>query len=278
MKELMGSLSSVFPALGARWGNYLWYRTQKPALSVAEKSLMQDAQVEYLRIANTSVPVYRFPAEGPRLLLVHGWGGRASHFSFVIHRLRRLNFDIVTFDAPGHGLAPGRRSNFYEFTQAVSAVGQANAPIDGIIAHSAGGLCALSSIATGLATQKLACINPVFSLNDLLFGHFSEKHGIPQSIAKRVERKIEQRFGASIWPDFDGAKRLSQLNLPVLFMHDADDPITPIASWLPHQQNAPNLMIEKTQGLGHHGGLLDKKTLSKLVDFFSVGEVMANAS
>lgn len=247
----------------------MWYRTPKAVLTRVQESLMQDAEIERIQIGGKSVQTYRFPAEGHRLLLVHGWGGRASVFSFIIQRLRRLNLDIVTFDAPSHGNSPGRKSNFYEFTEAISVVGAAHHPVAGILAHSVGGLCSLSSLANGFETRRFASINTTFSLNHLLFRHFSEQHGISQSIAKRVEKHIEKRFGETIWEDFHGPKRLEKLDLPVLFLHDSGDPITPVQSWLPHEKRSPHLTLETTNGLGHYGGLLDKRTVTRLADFFN---------
>src|SRR5262249_24545271 len=61
-----------------------------------------------------------FWGDGPRVYLLHGWGGRATQFAAFVEPLVRAGFMPVAFDAPGHGASGGRTASLLHFARALA--------------------------------------------------------------------------------------------------------------------------------------------------------------
>ena len=64
--------------------------------------------------------------EGKTVLLVHGWGSRASHLAFLGKNIATSGFRAVAFDGPAHGNSQFNgscpRSSLPEFCRAILSV------------------------------------------------------------------------------------------------------------------------------------------------------------
>ncbi len=86
--------------------------------------------------------------EGPTVLLVHGWNGCAAQMSRFIEPLVRAGYYVVAPDLPAHGASSGRRTNLFEFAEAIALLGRRVGPVHGVIAHSLGAAAAAISLAS----------------------------------------------------------------------------------------------------------------------------------
>src|SRR4051794_27933537 len=80
---------------------------------------------------------------GPRVYLVHGWGGHRLQLAAFVEPLVAAGFQVVTYDAPSHGdSGPGglgrRRSSPLEPMQAIGTVIEAHRPAHAILGPSPG--------------------------------------------------------------------------------------------------------------------------------------------
>lgn len=75
VRSLMKIVGRVSPALGARWAERLWFGVPCISLSVQAKSFLKTGSSLNLRW-----DAGRRCGEGPRVLLVHGWGANAAQF------------------------------------------------------------------------------------------------------------------------------------------------------------------------------------------------------
>jgi len=55
--------------------------------------------------------------EGPVVLLVHGWSGRASQMGSIASSIAEKGFKTITFDAFAHGSSPGKQTTVLEFVK-----------------------------------------------------------------------------------------------------------------------------------------------------------------
>jgi pimeloyl-ACP methyl ester carboxylesterase len=145
------------------------------------------------------------------VLLVHGWTSEAAFMTALAEPIRRAGFRVVMFDFPAHGLSPGRRTNLMECAQATLVVAEAMGPVDAIVAHSFGGLCALLAIEgvppmpKSLAVGQLVLIACPNRLSDVT-QEFAELRQMTDAGRKAFERRLE-RVG---WRSLD---RFSTANL-----------------------------------------------------------------
>ncbi|WP_129409958.1 alpha/beta hydrolase [Marinitoga lauensis] len=49
--------------------------------------------------------------ENPKktFVIVHGLGEHSGRYKFLIDKLLNMDYEVITFDLPGHGLGEGKR-------------------------------------------------------------------------------------------------------------------------------------------------------------------------
>ena len=106
-------LNWISPFLASRFGARLFltpFRYKRPE---REKNMALESKKEIITIKkiNREVVVYNYGNADTKVLLVHGWSGSGTQLSMIADRLLEKGFSTVSFDAPAHGEAPGKRSN-----------------------------------------------------------------------------------------------------------------------------------------------------------------------
>ncbi|MPZ71761.1 MAG: alpha/beta fold hydrolase [Nitriliruptorales bacterium] len=96
--------------------------------------------------------------EGPSVLLVHGWGDRASRLGALIAPLVDAGFRVVAVDLPAHGASPGVRTNAYGVAAAIRATAQHVGGVYGVVAHSMGGLETIIALRQELAAERVVLL------------------------------------------------------------------------------------------------------------------------
>ena len=98
--------SAAAPGLAAMAAERLFLTPPRPRRRRVPRALA-GADAFALTAAGGTVRGWRI-GEGPAVLLVHGWGGRASQLLSLAEPLLGAGCSLVTFDAPAHGLSSGR--------------------------------------------------------------------------------------------------------------------------------------------------------------------------
>src|SRR3954470_12436591 len=82
------------------------------------------------------VAVYSW-GEGARpVLLVHGWGARASRFAALVTALLEAGLSPVAYDAWGHGDTPGPVRTIPEHRVVIDELERRHGPFAGVVGHS----------------------------------------------------------------------------------------------------------------------------------------------
>lgn len=137
-------MDRVVPGPTADWLGNRFFTPRRMPSRVSDKEMNGLAsRIEHLTLSNHKhAVVYYWGVEGPKVLLAHGWESRASHFAQLIKTLVEQGFQVVGFDAPGHGDAEGNQSSIVEFIEIIER-----------LAHQEGALTA--SWHTRLAVYRL---------------------------------------------------------------------------------------------------------------------------
>ncbi|MEM7437050.1 MAG: alpha/beta fold hydrolase [Myxococcota bacterium] len=203
--------------------------------------------------------------DGPTVLLVHGWNGRASQLSGFIGPLVDRGYRVVAFDAPAHGESPGKQTTIPEMVRALHQVSAELGEIHGVIAHSMGGAATLLAIDEGFAIERAVLIAPP-SDPALFVTHFARALGLSRELELRLRANIERRAG----------RRLEELRVDrltpskaqsLLVIHDEDDSQVPIEHGISIAETWPNASLVATQGLGHRRILRDAYVNKRSVGF-----------
>jgi pimeloyl-ACP methyl ester carboxylesterase len=201
---------------------------------------------------------------GPTVLLAHGWAGRGAQLGSFVEPLVAAGYRVVAFDAPAHGASPGRRTNLIDMADALARVADSVGPLHAVIAHSFGAAATMVAFSRGLDARSAVFVAPPWSLSEGL-NTFAAALALPPEVIQGVRAEIERRVGLS-WDAFEGATLAPQMTVPLLVVHDRDDPEVPLASGASLVRAWPDAELYETYGLGHRRILRDPVVIAASID------------
>jgi pimeloyl-ACP methyl ester carboxylesterase len=228
-----------------------------------ECAVLAEAERLTIPMPKGKLPAWRW-GEGPVVLLVHGWEGRGSQLAPFVQPLVDAGYCVVSFDAPGHGDAPGRTANLLSFAHAIAAVVAAIGPVHGVVAHSMGGAASLYALRSGLGVQRAVFVAPANAGKAI--ERFCAFAGLSPGTARRMEALLEERFGVPL-EHFSGPRLAADLDVSALVIHDDRDRYVPWGDGAAIAEAWSGSALHTTSGLGHHRILRDPEVVERAVAF-----------
>jgi pimeloyl-ACP methyl ester carboxylesterase len=275
-REAYRVLGLVAPRIAANWAYRQWYATRRFRESEHDMRWRKQAQLQMLDYVHGKVAVYRWGDEDkPVVLCVHGWNGRASQFATMLPALLKAGYQVVAFDAPGHGKSEGNSTNIFRISEVLKTVAGQYPSVQAIISHSFGGMVSAHAIKHhGIAAQKLIMIASPVSTRYLI-DMFAQSMSISQRVMQRFDKMIRHEFGDDVYEKISVEQNLKNSELPILLVHDKQDTAV---SWRNSEriaETALNAVAIYTEGHGHRRLLRDKKLIKKMVNFIKTGTVIS---
>lgn len=285
--------SQVLRFFEARWPDAtaaalepMMFRTMRRSVPDWERSILRQAKRFAVATPSGTLPAWRI-GEGPAVVLVHGWNGRGSQLAALVQPLVESGHEVVLFDAPGHGRAPGWRASLLDFADATDAVVDAVRPMFGpvraIVAHSMGGAAVTyamhrrlrvptTRIERGLRTHRTACerfvfIAPPIDVRDFVRGFVRLMGGGPD-LERSMRQRIEDRFGVAL-EDLYAPSLAREMDAPLLVVHDENDKEVPLERARLLAEAWPDAELAVTSGLGHNRILRDEAVIQRIVRFIA---------
>lgn len=276
------ALESISPALAARLGTHVMFRTQRRSAAEWEQGL-PGATRWTIRDARSTVAISRW-GSGPLVLLVHGWNGRGSQLGAFVPPLVEAGYQVVTFDAPGHGASSGSQSSVVDFADAFELVADQVRPffqpIHAVVAHSLGAPAVMLAMARWLerpapaegagcedpfGRARLVFIAPPIDMRDVT-REFVSMMGLRAATGARIDELAERRLGRPL-SDLYAPHAARNMRAPLLVLHDAGDRAVPLEAGRLLAEAWPGARFEVTSGLGHTRILRDPATVQRVVEF-----------
>jgi pimeloyl-ACP methyl ester carboxylesterase len=261
------ALSIVCPTLAAQIGYTLLSTPPSTPERLWQRALRLAARTKHIAFADGNIAVYEWGA-GPAVLMVHGWGGRATHLGKLIMPLVNAGFRVVAFDAPACGSSSGKRLDLVKYSAAVNAVARDAGPLHTLIAHSFGCPIALMAMRDWrVEAQRLVMISSIHELKWFTdaFCHYT---GISQRVMERMKQiMVERNNGWFDWSKGSVTEMLRRTGLPALLIHDKQDPEVPFSHSLELLRAGPQVRLMSTDGFGHHRLLGNPLVIEKVVSF-----------
>ena len=257
-------MPKISEGLTARAAEHLFCRPRRFQGKAEERAWLANAAPFPLRVGKQTLEGYSW-GQGPTVLLVHGWEGRAGQMTPLVPALCEAGFRVVTWDALGHGDSPGRTSSFVAFVDGIWAAMRAVGDVHGIVAHSMGAAASGLALHEGLEVRKTVFIAPPYSM-EFYADEFARLLGLSASVHERMVRSMERRF----------AIRLSELSfdnveLPnpdsLLMIHDVEDQEVPFELSERIVQRWPSVRLLATRGLGHKRILRDAQVVRSVTRY-----------
>jgi pimeloyl-ACP methyl ester carboxylesterase len=236
-----------------------------------EAAILAQAEMSRILIApgteneREDIAVYRWGAGNRRILLVHGWAGKAAQFFALIGALLERGFAVNAFDAPAHGNSSGVFASGPAFARAARRVGELHGPFYGVVAHSLGATATAIALAQGLQAEQAVLLAPVAFVEPLL-EMFIQVHGLPDPLAAELREQFAARYSSKIISVPLSAK---DFQIPVLIYHDPDDGDLPFshAEAIAHAWSGAELV--SASGAGHWRILRDQTVIAGTLAFLT---------
>jgi pimeloyl-ACP methyl ester carboxylesterase len=240
----------------------LKYKIPKREIEMDSKSVQKTM---YIPAIHKKIRVYEYGQSDKKILLVHGWSGRGTQLFKFADELLKLDYSVVSFDAPAHGKSGSSTTIMLEFIEVVKELEKQYNGFDGAIGHSLGGMSLLKAVSRGVKIPKMAVIGSGDTIQEIL-DVFVSKLELNPKIAFGMKKHFEKQFGESM-ENYSGSESAKNVTIPTLVIHDENDYEVLVNCAKNIHQNLSNGTLEITQGLGHRKILGDKKVIEMAVKF-----------
>ncbi|GAA4228968.1 alpha/beta hydrolase [Actinomadura meridiana] len=233
----------------------------------SERATHDRAAVDRVDVDGRSLAVYRWGDTGGRVLLLHGFEGRASNLSGFVDGIGDLGMSAVAFDFFGHGASEGDRATITDLVAALRVVDTEYGPFRAIVAHSFGALCAYEALRSGVRADRLVTIASICDF-DYVPKVFCQKLGLDPRIEEDLIRRSEEFFSEDyIWERFSATYRAAELTVPLLVIHDENDKEIAVEQGRKIAAVYGQAQYIETRGLGHRRILADADVITATLEF-----------
>jgi pimeloyl-ACP methyl ester carboxylesterase len=219
----------------------------------------------YVEKINKKVMVYRIGNGKEKVLLVHGWSGRASQLYKLAEELVACGFSVVSFDAPAHGKSSGRSTNMLDFIATIKAMHESVGPFTAAIGHSLGGMSLLHAASSGVKMNKLVTIGSGNLIQDII-NEFTKKLHLSNQVGIVMRTKFEKRHG-ELMENYSSQEAAKLIEIPVLVVHDENDNEVPVSCAIEIQKKLKKGALLITKQLGHRKILRDQHVAQQIINF-----------
>ena len=264
---LLRILEFMHPYLGMRLAAFFFARPYKYKLPTREIPVMTKAQKSsvYIKKLGKNVFCYHWKGKGPKIILMHGWSGRATNFYLIIKALMQLDYDIYAFDAPAHGKSRGLTTNLPEFIVTLDSLLKHWGPFEVILGHSGGAFASSHVCANHPEVQKLILISPFDKAIDI-FKKYFELIGLGDRARKLMLDYFHRKTNKKI-SSFSSSISAQSINANCMIIHDKNDREVELYNSINIENNLKKGKLVVTSGLGHRRILRDNIVIDDIVNF-----------
>lgn len=217
-------------------------------------------------VNNKKITVFS-SGSNPKVLLVHGWCGRASQFYEIGPWFVRSGLEYYSFTAPAHGSSTDRQSNLNEFIECIEFMDKEYGPFEAIVGHSLGGVAALNYASRNEHIKKVITIGTPASITGTI-NDFCKLLGANKKVKKKLIEYIKENFSQT-FEEQSAASLAHLVKAKGLIIHDEDDIDANVKDAYKIADNWPGAETHITKGLGHRRILSDTSVIEKMISFLS---------
>lgn len=259
-------LGRVAPKYTAARAKELFTRPRSRDLRPWELEVEAEAQRLRLREGWSAL---RWPADGPRVLCIHGWEGRATQFGVMATRLNELGVEVVALDGPAHGRSPGEVAHPIAFARALMSADRELGGFHAVIGHSMGAGATGIALSWGLRAQRAVYLAGPSSLRGVA-NRFADFVGLPTPAQHEFLDELRREVGFEA-EEIDVAHLVRGLDVPGLIVHDIDDEAIPVQDGRAVAAAWPDAHYLELEGVGHHKVLRDPEVVERVAIFAASG-------
>jgi len=271
LRSAFSTASSLAPGLTAAVAERLFFKTRRTPVRAGEGEVLEDA----VPLAIAGMKAWSW-GEGPTVILVHGWNGRATQLGSFVEPLVELGYQVVAFDAFGHGESPGTSMSLPELASCIRQVADELGDIYGVVAHSMGGAATTLALSEGLQVERAVFISPPADPRVFL-EVFGDALAITDEVRTRLKQRVERRVGMPI-ESMRADLLAPSMRVPLLVVHDQDDKEVPLHAGQSIADAWPSAELIITEGLGHQRILRAEPVTNVAVSFIDAAKHLKAAA
>jgi pimeloyl-ACP methyl ester carboxylesterase len=203
-----------------------------------------------------------------KVLIAHGFGSSTRAFEHYIAALLKKGYEVVAFDAPGHGLSGGKRLFITDYVRMLTAVEQTYGPFQSWMAHSFGGLALVLSLEDIPVdgNGRMVLVAPAPGVAPEL-AEWTMTLGLPVPVVREIEEFASGVAGHPLeW--FALRRSIGSVHAEILYVQDEGDAVISLGEAKKIQGDGhANIRFLFTTGLGHKRVYKDQAVLDQIVDF-----------
>ncbi|MFT3856013.1 MAG: alpha/beta hydrolase [Aquabacterium sp.] len=217
------------------------------------------AHAGVLPFEGESLSTWHWGIQGPRVLLIHGWESRSTHWHAWVPALLAAGFRVSALDLPAHGHSSGASTDVVQCGRAVLAFARQLGSVHGVVAHSMGSAATLHAFAHGLEVQASVHLAGPSSVRRVLQG-VARAGRLDDGGTQALIQAFEQRTGQPV-DDMEAAALASGMKHPALLCHDPADAEVPLHESRVLAAHWPLARLLETPGTGHRRILRDAEVI-----------------
>jgi len=223
--------------------------TQRPRVSSFEQAAM--AQASKMGYGEDNKNVAWVWGDGPLVIFVHGWSGRAAQMAPLALHVANLGFRSVAIDVTGHGDSPKRHTRWDYFFRDIAVLSQLlHEEVYAYVGHSAGALSMMAARALkGIHAQRYACIcAPSFPFPPI--NVIQKKLNPKESVLEHYKNYIAEQFETT-WEELRAGRAYANAGSDTLLFYDETDRFVDHSEGDKIQTLCPGAQVVKTCAYSH---------------------------
>ncbi len=245
----------------------LFFTPQRFPTPERESEYKNSATISRETVNNKKITVYQTGSGKKKVLLTHGWSGRASQFYKIAPALNNAGYRVYSFTAPSHGSSTDKETHMLEFADSIVYLDKNYGPFEALIGHSLGAAASLNAINLGVNTKKVVLLGAPNSIKNIIFD-FCSSLGFKPEIAKKLEAYIKEEYGQDI-ENYSPLGLAPQMTIPALIVHDEKDRDVPIEYARKNHEAWKDSKLFVTKNLGHTRILDNNAVIEEIVSFLN---------
>jgi pimeloyl-ACP methyl ester carboxylesterase len=243
-------LSLFSPKVTAEKAFRLFATVRKGKILPHQIDYLLQAKYEVLPIQRHKIQTYRWPGNKDTVLLVHGWESNAFRWRNLIEKLQSQGYDVIAFDAPGHGYSSGKILYLPLYEEILEHLIERYKPVT-LIGHSVGGMTILYNQYRHPESlvEKIVTIGSPSEFHEIM-AQYQHILKFNDRVLHCLDGYVQHRFGFLI-TEFSTSRFVKTNTKKGLLLHDKFDAITPYHASVKVQANWKNSRLITTEGLGH---------------------------
>ncbi len=247
--------------------SYKHFKHARKRINYSQKELPQNAKPFSLDYKKGQLKGYSWGNSSKRIYLVHGWESTLSLMTNFVNPLVEMGYQVIAFDAPGHGKSSTQDTGLCDFMQALTSVIELFGNPHAIIAHSCGAAATTLMLEKNpsIKPEKVILLAPMPS-QQIKLDIYSDIAKLPSHIKHKLKNKLEQNTGYSL-DELKLSTAAQSISTNALIIHDQNDSLIPHKESFEIAKNWKNSSFVTTQGLGHIKLLFCPKIISQSCNF-----------